>query len=167
MTATVPAIASKIEKKYTVEAYFELEKNSEERHEFVNGKLFKMPEESVHANIIAGNCDFQLRLSLHKKGYIIVRHDVRTILFEQRIQAGAPARCGFPTDAGIHDAGRDFFFHQAPVAIAHSDFKPCCCTIGYACVSVSRRLSHTCGFCNRSGKQGPGRCHCLVSPETS
>jgi Uma2 family endonuclease len=84
MTATVPAIASHIEKTYTLEEYFELEKHSQERHEFVNGKLFKMPGESVTANIIADNCGYVLRTALKPKGYIIIRHDVRTIVKERK-----------------------------------------------------------------------------------
>ena len=74
------AVAPQIEKMYTVEEYFELEKYSEERHEFVNGKLYKMPGESVVANLIADNCGYSLRTSLKPKGYVIIRHDVRTVV---------------------------------------------------------------------------------------
>ena len=68
------------DKTYTVEEYFELEKHSEIRHEFVNGKLIAMPGESVIANRIADNCGFNLRLHLNKKGYDTIRHDVRTMI---------------------------------------------------------------------------------------
>ena len=74
-----------IDKIYTVEEYFELEKHAEIRHEFVNGKLIPMPGESVIANRIAGNCDFQLQLVFRKKGYDVIRHDVRTIVKERKI----------------------------------------------------------------------------------
>jgi Uma2 family endonuclease len=84
MTATVPAIAPHIEKTYTIEEYFELEKRSEERHEFVNGKLYKMPGESVNANMIADNCGYALRTILKPRGYIIIRHDVRTIVKDRK-----------------------------------------------------------------------------------
>ena len=77
MTALATAIR---EKKFTVEEYFELEKHSTIRHEFVNGKLYTMPGESRIANRIAGNCDFRLKLALEDKGYDIIRHDVRTII---------------------------------------------------------------------------------------
>jgi Uma2 family endonuclease len=77
MTAIASAIA---EKRYTVEEYFELERHSTLRHEFVNGKLYTMPGESRIANRIAGNCDFKLKLVLEDRGYDIIRHDVRTII---------------------------------------------------------------------------------------
>lgn len=68
------------DKTYTIEEYFELEKHSDIRHEFVNGKLIAMPGESVIANRIADNCGFNLRLHLNKKGYDTIRHDVRTMI---------------------------------------------------------------------------------------
>ncbi len=68
------------DKTYTLEEYFELEKNSDIRHEFVNGKLIAMLGESVIANRIADNCGFNLRLHLNKKGYDTIRHDVRTMI---------------------------------------------------------------------------------------
>lgn len=81
MTATAALeVAEIVEKKYTVEEYFELERHSTLRHEFVNGKLYKMPGESRIANRIVGNCDFRLKLVLEDRGYDIIRHDVRTIV---------------------------------------------------------------------------------------
>ena len=73
------------EKIYTVEEYFELEKHSDIRHEFVNGKLIPMPGESVVANLIADNCGYNLRTQLSKKGYVIIRHDVRAIIQTKKI----------------------------------------------------------------------------------
>ena len=73
-------IAAQIDKIYTVDEYFELEKHSDIRHEFVNGKLIPMPGESVIANRIADNCGFSLRTQLNKKDYNTVRSDVRTII---------------------------------------------------------------------------------------
>ena len=77
--------APQLDKIYTVEEYFELEKHSDIRYEFVNGKLTPMPGESVIANLIAGNCDFQLQLSFRNKGYVTIRHDVRTIVKDRKI----------------------------------------------------------------------------------
>ena len=77
--------APQLDKIYTVEEYFELEKHSDIRYEFVNGKLTPMPGESVIANRIAGNCDFQLQLIFRKQGYDVVRHDVRTIVKDRKI----------------------------------------------------------------------------------
>jgi Uma2 family endonuclease len=80
MTATAVQKEEKSKEKiFTVEEYFELEKHSDIRHEFINGKLIAMPGESVTANRIADNCGFQLRISLNKKGYDTIRHDVRTV----------------------------------------------------------------------------------------
>ena len=81
--ATLPtstATPGTAEKRYTAEEYFELEKNSDIRHEFINGQLLPMPGESIIANRIAGNCDFRLQLILRAEGYDIIRHDVRTIV---------------------------------------------------------------------------------------
>jgi Uma2 family endonuclease len=76
MTAIASAIA---EKRFTVEEYFELERHSTLRHEFVNGKMFKMFGGSRVGNRIAGNCTLRLGF-LEDKGYDIIRHDVRTII---------------------------------------------------------------------------------------
>jgi Uma2 family endonuclease len=65
------------EKVYTIEEYFEIEKKSEERHEFVHGNLMPMPGESKIANKIVGNCYFFLRQFLYDKGYDIFVEDVR------------------------------------------------------------------------------------------
>jgi Uma2 family endonuclease len=76
----VSVSAQELNKIYTIEEYFELEKHSEIRHEFVNGKLIPMPGESVFANTIADNCSYSLRTSMKPKGYFTTRHDVRTII---------------------------------------------------------------------------------------
>lgn len=72
--------ATLVEKKYTVEEYFELEKTSEIRHEFVNGVLIPMPGESKIANKIAGNVYFRLRMKLKMDVFEVFNHDVRTML---------------------------------------------------------------------------------------
>jgi Uma2 family endonuclease len=73
------------QKIYTVEEYFELEKNSDIRHEFYYGKLIPMAGESRIANQIADNCGYSLRTNLRQKGYYIYRHDVRTFVREGKI----------------------------------------------------------------------------------
>ena len=70
------AVAEK-EKIYSVEEYFELEQNSDIRHEFYYGKLTPMPGESRIANRIASNCEFLFQVALRGKNYDFVRHDVR------------------------------------------------------------------------------------------
>ncbi|MCB0520062.1 MAG: Uma2 family endonuclease, partial [Saprospiraceae bacterium] len=74
-----------LEKTYTVEEYFELEKHSEIRHEYYYGKLLLKSGGSKKENRIAGNCEFQLRLQLRKKGLDFFRHDVRMLVREQKI----------------------------------------------------------------------------------
>jgi Uma2 family endonuclease len=74
-----------LEKTYSVEEYFEIEKNAEIRHEYYYGKLLPMPGESKNANRVAGNCEFQLRLQLRKKGLDFFRHDVRMLVKEGNI----------------------------------------------------------------------------------
>ena len=70
---------------YTVEEYFELEKNSKIKHEFVNGKLIGTPKEAREANEIATNLVVLMKPSLRKKGFKIYDHDVRTIVKENGI----------------------------------------------------------------------------------
>ncbi|MCU0443381.1 MAG: Uma2 family endonuclease [Microscillaceae bacterium] len=69
-----------LEKIYTVEEYFELEKTAQERHEFVNGELIFMPGESKIANEININCTVALRQALKGKGFNIYVQDVRLIV---------------------------------------------------------------------------------------
>jgi Uma2 family endonuclease len=48
---------------FTVEEYFEFEQNSETRHEFVEGKIIKIPQKSKKSNRIAGRlCVYFLEL---------------------------------------------------------------------------------------------------------
>jgi Uma2 family endonuclease len=68
------------EKKYTIEEYFELEKTSEIRHEFVDGILIPMPGESKIANKICRKIVRQLEDTLNSKVFEIFNHDVRTFL---------------------------------------------------------------------------------------
>jgi Uma2 family endonuclease len=72
------------DKKYSVEEYFELEKTSEIRHEFINGDIFAMPGESKKANEIAGNIYVSLRNSFKKRALKVYNHDVRLMLENNR-----------------------------------------------------------------------------------
>jgi Uma2 family endonuclease len=86
LNTMIPSVlAPQLDKIYSVDEYFELEKHSDIRYEFVNGKLTAMPGESIIANRIAGNCDFQLQLTFRKQGYDVIRHDVRTIVKPRKI----------------------------------------------------------------------------------
>ena len=72
------------DKKYSVEEYFELEKTSEIRHEFINGDIIAMPGESKKANEIAGNIYVSLRNSFKKRALKVYNHDVRLMLENNR-----------------------------------------------------------------------------------
>ena len=74
-----------VEKLYTVDEYFELEKNSNIRHEFYYGKLIAMPGESKNANEIAQNCAFTFRTELRQRGFRIFIQDVRTVVKGNKI----------------------------------------------------------------------------------
>lgn len=65
------------ERIYSVEEYFELERRSEVRHEYVNGKLYEMPGESKIANKISGNIYIELRRIFEETPLDVFDHDVR------------------------------------------------------------------------------------------
>jgi Uma2 family endonuclease len=75
------------EKNYTAAEYFELEKDSEIRHEFYYGKLIARQGDSKNANEIAGNCYTAFRQSkpLKQQGFLVFIQDVRTIVKEDEI----------------------------------------------------------------------------------
>ena len=71
-------IAEEIQKRiYTVDEYLEFEKNSEIKHEFVDGILIEMPGESKKANKIGGSIYMALRLGLKGKSFEVYNHDVK------------------------------------------------------------------------------------------
>jgi Uma2 family endonuclease len=72
-------------KKYSLAEYFELEKSSDIRHEYINGILLPMPGESKIANRIARNCEFLLYPLLKDKGYQTYRHDVRAMIHQNKV----------------------------------------------------------------------------------
>jgi Uma2 family endonuclease len=65
------------EKIYTVEEYFELERNSEVKHEFVEGQLIEMPGEKRIANKLAIRLTMVLIGLLNDKVYDVYMQDVR------------------------------------------------------------------------------------------
>ncbi len=77
--------AQAINKIYTLQEYFELEKNAIIKHEFVHGKIFPMPGEAKQANEIATNLVVLMKPILRKKNFRIYEHDVRTIVRENKI----------------------------------------------------------------------------------
>jgi Uma2 family endonuclease len=65
------------EKIYTVEEYFELERNSEVKHEFVEGQLIEMPGEKRIANRVAGSIYALLLRLLNHKVFEVYIQDVK------------------------------------------------------------------------------------------
>ena len=65
------------EKIYTVEEYFELERNSEVKHEFVEGQLIEMPGEKRIANRVAGSIYALLLRLLNYKVFEVYIQDVK------------------------------------------------------------------------------------------
>ena len=71
-------IAEEIQKHiYTVDEYLELEKDSEVKHEYVDGILVEMPGESKKANEIGVNALVLLKLALRGKSFKVYNHDVK------------------------------------------------------------------------------------------
>lgn len=62
---------------YTVAEYLELEKQSEVKHEFVDGTLIEMAGESLIANEIAGNLFALLKIALRGQPYKTYFEDVK------------------------------------------------------------------------------------------
>lgn len=65
------------EKIYTVEEYFELERNSEVKHEFVEGQLIEMPGEKKVANKLSLRLSIVLLGLLNDNVYDVFIQDVR------------------------------------------------------------------------------------------
>lgn len=66
-----------LERTYTVEEYFDLEKKSEVKHDYYYGKLIPMAGEKRKANRIVGNLYLAWGNSLLQQGYDIYSHDVK------------------------------------------------------------------------------------------
>ena len=67
-------------KLYSVEEYFELENNSDIRHEYYYGKLIAMPGESKNANRLARKFERALYKFLDEKLFEVFRNDVRLVV---------------------------------------------------------------------------------------
>jgi hypothetical protein len=65
------------EKIYTVEEYFELERNSEVKHEFVEGQLIEMPGEKKVANKLSSRLLVKLLGLLNENVFDVFIQDVR------------------------------------------------------------------------------------------
>ena len=74
-----------VEKIYTVKEYFELERHSAVRHEFVNGKLYEMAGESKTANKINGNIYIELRRIFDNTVLDVFDHDVKMVVRDGKI----------------------------------------------------------------------------------
>jgi Uma2 family endonuclease len=64
-------------KYYSVEEYFELEQNSEERHEYYNGEIFAMAGATLNHNRLVQNVTFLLRAFAKKKGCGVFSENVK------------------------------------------------------------------------------------------
>jgi Uma2 family endonuclease len=65
------------EKIYTVEEYFELERNSEVKHEFVEGQLIEMPGEKKVANKLSSRLLVKLISLLNENVFDVFIQDVK------------------------------------------------------------------------------------------
>ncbi len=66
-----------VKKYYSVEEYFELEKNSEERHEYYNGEIFAMAGATLNHNRLVQNVLFILRAFAKKNGCGVFNENVK------------------------------------------------------------------------------------------
>ncbi|MEA5534255.1 Uma2 family endonuclease [Crocosphaera sp. XPORK-15E] len=70
---------------YTIEEYLELEINSEERHEYVNGEVNLMTGGTPNHNQIAGNFYASLNFALKRQPYQVFVTDQRLWIPQKRI----------------------------------------------------------------------------------
>jgi Uma2 family endonuclease len=66
-----------LKKYYSVEEYFELEQNSEQRHEFYNGEVFAMAGATLNHNRLVQNIIFILRDFAKKQGRGVFSENVK------------------------------------------------------------------------------------------
>lgn len=66
-----------LKKYYSVEEYFELEQNSEQRHEFYNGEVFAMAGATLNHNRLVQNITFILRAFAKKQGCGVFSENVK------------------------------------------------------------------------------------------
>ncbi len=65
------------EKLYTINEYFALEKEAEEKHEYYNGEIIKMPGASFIHNRIAVNIMVALANKLRDTNYVVLNSDMK------------------------------------------------------------------------------------------
>jgi Uma2 family endonuclease len=78
-------IQAEEKKIYTVEEYLELEVNSEERHEYINGEIVLMTGGTPEHNQIAGNFYAALNFALKRQPYRVFVTDQRLWIPRKRI----------------------------------------------------------------------------------
>jgi Uma2 family endonuclease len=82
-------------KKYTLAAYLRFEAKSQDKHEFINGNIIKMPYARVPHNIISGNMIAELKFAFKKleKKYVIFSSDQKVYFptLDDGVYAGALA----------------------------------------------------------------------------
>ncbi len=76
---------TEVEKLYTVEEYFELEKNSEVKHEYVNGILYEMAGESKKANKLNRRITRLLEDQIDGRVFDIFTHEVKLAVNLEKI----------------------------------------------------------------------------------
>jgi len=67
----------KLQQKYTIEEYFELEKNSEEKYEFWDGNVWSMSGNQFSHNQISVNLTIELGSRLRSKGCMTLPSEMR------------------------------------------------------------------------------------------
>ncbi len=69
--------AVKIDKKYTLEDYFELEKSKNEKFEFWDGNVWSMSGASFAHNLVVRNLNTEVDIELREKGCSVFPSDMR------------------------------------------------------------------------------------------
>uniref|UniRef100_B8HQ36 Putative restriction endonuclease domain-containing protein n=1 Tax=Cyanothece sp. (strain PCC 7425 / ATCC 29141) TaxID=395961 RepID=B8HQ36_CYAP4 len=78
-------IPTEQEKRYTPEDYLELEVNSEERHEYIDGAILKMVGGTPNHNLLTGNFFAALNFALKRQPYFVFVTDQRLWIPRKRI----------------------------------------------------------------------------------
>jgi Uma2 family endonuclease len=70
-------LTTPIQKRYTIEEYLDLEAQSEEKNEFLNGKIITMPGGTVNHSLIATNITTALNIALDETEHIVLNSDIK------------------------------------------------------------------------------------------
>ena len=112
------------DKKYSVEEYFELEKTSEIRHEFINGELIAMPGESKKANKIARKIVRLLEDKINSKVFDIVNTLASYLIQVDILDAMVPTNTALPCSAKLMEhLSTDILYDAIILAVKHDSFK--------------------------------------------